>query len=65
MNSREEPPMNARTDRSLRTRWLAVIVLSAAQVMIILDQNIVNVALPAIREDLAFSQSNLVWTVNA
>lgn len=57
--------MNARTDRSLRTRWLAVIVLSAAQVMIILDRNIVNVALPAIREDLAFSQSNLVWTVNA
>ncbi|WP_026930309.1 DHA2 family efflux MFS transporter permease subunit [Glycomyces tenuis] len=57
--------MSTRTDQSLRTRWLAVIVLSAAQVMIILDQNIVNVALPAIREDLAFSQANLVWTVNA
>ncbi|SDD74736.1 MFS transporter [Glycomyces harbinensis] len=51
--------------RSLRSRWLAVIALSAAQVMIVLDQNIVTIALPAIREDLAFSQANLVWTVNA
>ncbi|HEY1093544.1 MAG TPA: MFS transporter [Glycomyces sp.] len=51
--------------QSLRTRWLAVIALAAAQVMIVLDQNIVSIALPAIREDLAFSQANLVWTVNA
>lgn len=57
----EVPPSPARQ----RRRWLAVIVLCAAQVMIILDQNIVNVALPAIREDLAFSESNLVWTLNA
>jgi EmrB/QacA subfamily drug resistance transporter len=52
-------------DPSLRRRWLAVIVLLAAQVMIILDQNIVSIALPAIRDDLGFSESNLVWTVNA
>ncbi|GAA4897362.1 MFS transporter [Stackebrandtia albiflava] len=49
----------------LRRRWLAVLVLSAAQVMIVLDQNIVNVALPAIRDDLGLSPGNLVWTVNA
>lgn len=55
--------MSAEAD--LRRRWLAVTVLAAAQVMIILDQNIVTVALPAIREDLGFSQSQLVWTVNA
>lgn len=50
---------------TLRSRWLTVMVLLAAQVMIILDQNIVTIALPAIRDDLGFSQSNLVWTVNA
>ena len=33
--------------------------------MIILDSTIVNVALPAIQEDLGFSQSNLAWVVNA
>ena len=33
--------------------------------MIILDQTIVNVALPSIQSDLQFSQSNLAWVVNA
>jgi len=33
--------------------------------MIILDQTIVNVALPSIRSDLGFSQSSLSWVVNA
>src|SRR5258708_14663292 len=33
--------------------------------MIILDQTIVNVALPAIQRDLGFSQSSLAWVVNA
>jgi hypothetical protein len=28
--------------QSLRTRWLAVIALAAAQLMIVLDQNIVS-----------------------
>ena len=34
-------------------------------VMIVLDATIVNVALPAIKEDLDFSQSDLAWVVNA
>ena len=33
--------------------------------MIILDQTIVNVALPAIRADLGFTQTGLAWVVNA
>ena len=33
--------------------------------MIILDQTIVNVALPTIQDDLGFSQSSLAWVVNA
>ena len=33
--------------------------------MIILDQTIVNVALPSIQTDLHFSQSGLAWVVNA
>jgi EmrB/QacA subfamily drug resistance transporter len=33
--------------------------------MIILDQTIVNVALPSIQCDLGFSQSSLAWVVNA
>jgi EmrB/QacA subfamily drug resistance transporter len=33
--------------------------------MVILDQTIVNVALPSIQEDLGFTQSSLAWVVNA
>ena len=36
-----------------------------AQLMIVLDVTIVNVALPAIQQDLHFSQGNLTWVVNA
>jgi EmrB/QacA subfamily drug resistance transporter len=48
-----------------RSRWLALLVLCAGMLMIILDGTIVNVALPAIQEDLGFSQSGLAWVVNA
>jgi EmrB/QacA subfamily drug resistance transporter len=48
-----------------RSRWLALVVLCAGMLMIILDQTIVNVALPAIQSDLGFSQSSLAWVVNA
>jgi EmrB/QacA subfamily drug resistance transporter len=46
-------------------RWLALYVLCAGVLMIVLDATIVNVALPTIKEDLGFSQSDLAWVVNA
>jgi EmrB/QacA subfamily drug resistance transporter len=48
-----------------RARWIALVVLCAGMLMIVLDQTIVNVALPSIQDDLGFSQSNLAWVVNA
>ena len=48
-----------------RKRWLALIVLCLGDLMIVLDTTIVNVALPSIRADLEFSQTSLVWVVNA
>ena len=50
---------------SNRKRWLALIVLCLGDLMIVLDTTIVNVALPSIREDLAFTETSLVWVVNA
>ena len=47
------------------SRWLALVVLCAGMLMVILDQTIVNVALPSIQDDLGFSQSGLAWVVNA
>ena len=46
-------------------RWLALYVLCLGVLMIVLDTTIVNVALPSIREDLAFTETSLVWVVNA
>jgi EmrB/QacA subfamily drug resistance transporter len=48
-----------------RKRWLALIVLCLGVLMIVLDTTIVNVALPSIREDLRFTETSLVWVVNA
>jgi EmrB/QacA subfamily drug resistance transporter len=48
-----------------RQRWLALYVLCAGVLMIVLDTTIVNVALPSIREDLRFTETSLVWVVNA
>jgi EmrB/QacA subfamily drug resistance transporter len=52
----------ARTDHS---RWLALSVLCVGMLMIVLDVTIVNVALPSIQQDLAFTPGNLSWVVNA
>jgi EmrB/QacA subfamily drug resistance transporter len=46
-------------------KWLALVLLAAAQFVVVLDASIVNVALPSIGRDLKFSQENLSWVVNA
>src|SRR5437016_373071 len=48
-----------------RRRWMTLFVVCLAQLMIVLDVTIVNVALPSIQRDLGFSQANLTWVVNA
>src|SRR5918999_1102397 len=48
-----------------RRRWMALLLVCAAQLMIVLDGTIVNVALPAIQGSLGFSGAGLSWVVNA
>src|SRR4051794_32904087 len=49
----------------LQRRWLALAMVCLSSLMIILDATIVNVALPAIQQDLGFSPADLAWVVNA
>jgi EmrB/QacA subfamily drug resistance transporter len=56
---------SARDAAAAKSRWLALYVLCLGDLMIVLDQSIVNVALPSIRTDLGFSQASLAWVVNA
>ncbi len=44
---------------------LALVVIAAAQLMVVLDATIVNVALPHIQHALSFTGSGLEWVVNA
>jgi EmrB/QacA subfamily drug resistance transporter len=44
---------------------LALVVIATAQLMVVLDATIVNVALPDIQKALGFSGAGLEWVVNA
>src|SRR5215475_7053425 len=56
--------MNNDSTKSDR-RWSALALIVTAQFMVILDVAIVNVALPSIKSDLHFSETNLQWVISA
>jgi EmrB/QacA subfamily drug resistance transporter len=47
-----------------RRRWVALCVVCLGMTMNVLDQTIVNVALPTIQRSLHFSQVSLAWVVD-
>jgi EmrB/QacA subfamily drug resistance transporter len=55
---RDDNPHHAR-------RWLILAVLGIAQLMVILDATIVNIALPSAQEDLGFNDDSRQWIVTA
>jgi EmrB/QacA subfamily drug resistance transporter len=65
------PPAHASTDldveqtspdKSLHLGW-ALVLISVAQLMVVLDGTIVNIALPYIQSDLSIAPENLTWVV--
>ena len=52
-------------EHTIDKRWWALTLLCLGELMIVLDTTIVNVALPSIRADLGFTETSLVWVVNA
>jgi EmrB/QacA subfamily drug resistance transporter len=46
-------------------RWLVLCVVGIAQLMVVLDATIVNIALPSAQRDLGFSDGNRQWIVTA
>jgi EmrB/QacA subfamily drug resistance transporter len=52
----------AAAPRELHLTW-ALVLISVAQLMVVLDATIANIALPYIQADLGISQANLTWIV--
>jgi EmrB/QacA subfamily drug resistance transporter len=48
-----------------KSNWLVFFLVAIAQFMVVLDTSITNVALPAIKSSLHFSQSSLQWVITA
>ena len=56
------PGAAAPPQRELNLAW-ALVLISIAQLMVVLDATIANIALPYIQSDLGISQANLAWIV--
>ncbi len=46
-------------------RWTILVIVSIAQLMVVLDATIVNIALPAAQDALGFADSDRQWVVTA
>jgi EmrB/QacA subfamily drug resistance transporter len=46
-------------------RWLILVVVSIAQLMVVLDATVVNIALPSAQADLGFADGQRQWVVTA
>jgi EmrB/QacA subfamily drug resistance transporter len=52
-------------DRHHDRRWLILAVIGIAQLMVVLDVTIVNIALPSAQQDLGFSDDDRQWVITA
>src|ERR1700680_3282604 len=46
-------------------RWLILVVVAVAQLMVVLDSTVVNIALPSAQRALGFPNSDRQWVVTA
>ncbi|GLH99131.1 MFS transporter [Phytohabitans aurantiacus] len=62
-----EAPAATKTDSGLRgshaVRWWVLVVLGMAQLMVMLDATVVNIALPQAQQDLGFSDGSRQWVI--
>ena len=47
------------------TRWRTLFVVAIAQLMIVLDSSIMNIAIPSAKVDLGISDANQQWVITA
>ncbi len=57
-------PENLVTEPS-RRRWVTLVVVGLAQLVVVLDATVVNIALPSAQADLGFSDGDRQWIITA
>ncbi|MHA5050233.1 MFS transporter [Streptomyces sp. SD15] len=55
----------ATPDTANANRWKALVFIALAQLMVVLDATIVNIALPSAQQDLGISDGNRQWVITA
>ena len=65
MTATAAPPDTQDVDPHHARRWLILGVIGIAQLLVVLDATIVNIALPAAQQDLGFSDSSRQWVLTA
>ncbi|MFF5446851.1 MFS transporter [Streptomyces sp. NPDC012888] len=59
-----EPELQ-QADQADPSRWKALVFIALAQLMVVLDATIVNIALPSAQQDLGISDGNRQWVITA
>jgi EmrB/QacA subfamily drug resistance transporter len=59
------PAPESSADHHHDRRWLILVVIGIAQLMVVLDVTIVNIALPSAQRDLGFSDDDRQWVITA
>ncbi|MGW0282754.1 DHA2 family efflux MFS transporter permease subunit [Streptomyces sp. NPDC003236] len=61
----EAPPASAGAAGADPHRWWGLVVIALAQLMVVLDATIVNIALPSAQHDLDMSDADRQWVITA
>src|SRR6201991_1171577 len=63
--AKESSTVPSAQDAGSRLRWFILALIGVAQLMVVLDATIVNIALPSAQEALGFSDESRQWVVTA
>ncbi len=59
------PDTSSTVDHAAGRRWWTLAVVALAQLMVVLDSTVVNIALPVAQHDLGFNDGDRQWVVTA
>ncbi|MEY8042182.1 MFS transporter [Saccharopolyspora cebuensis] len=58
-------PLGTEATRTSGTRWWALVVIGLAQLLVVLDATIVNIALPSAQRELGLTDASRQWVITA